>query len=208
MRASWLPERSHGPPGFRSGFALGWVGGLLLLLALVAFSLWFVTNTTQANLTRAVVGQVYMDLAISALSETVVAFREAVVKDEVFHGVNFNEALAKEFPFDPFKIEPTATTRLARRLYPGVTVSPVTVRPVGRSPPGEENPLLGSLEMVVTASGRLGGFKTGREVTYRFVFATPCSVAQLPSDEGTYMRIHWGRPVLYTKPVSTLVKRL
>jgi hypothetical protein len=203
-----VASRRPDAPRARGGFVLGWVGGVLVLLALIAFSLWYVTTTVQANVARAAVGQVYLDLCISALSEAAASLNDSVLEDKPYLGLKVREALGRDFPFDEKTFEPKRTIEMAAKLYPDVKVGSVAIRPVDRTSPGDEDPLLGAMEMKVKCEGRLGGIATGREITHRFVFSVPCSTNMLAGDQATYMRIHWGRPILYTKPVASRVLRL
>jgi hypothetical protein len=183
------------------------VGGLVLLLALFAGTLWFVTTSTRVNLARAVAGQAYMDICLSALSETLVKLRDSVFKDQPFEGRKIRDLLAGDYPFDAFDVEPALTRELFAKLHPKVTIGKVVVRPVSREPPGENDDLLGVIELAMKVSGTLGGATTGREVTMRLPFLVPCTVSRMGSDSGSYVSIHWGTPRIATTPVALSVKR-
>ena len=196
----------------RRGFALGWVGIALILLSLMAFAMYFVTSSTQANLVHALVGEQYFDLCVSALSEALAEVNESVHTGQPLAGQNITAMLGKDFPSKPkelhLEFEPAHTREAAGKVYPGVTIDTVVLRSVGRYPPGEADPLLGVLELKGAAHGTLGGLRAGREVTYRLIFSVPCSTQWLAAPDMTYMRIHWGIPTLNPSPVSLVVKRI
>lgn len=180
----------------------------MLLLAILAFSLWFMSTTTRRNLARASAGQIYMDCCLSAANEVLVGISESVRAQKPLAGLDFELALSKNFPFTAAEVEPALTRKMVERLWPGMKLGKVKIVPVDRSPPGDEDPLIGVIELIVKAEGDLGGARTGREVAVRLAFTVPCSTETLTSDEASYMRIHWGLPQLMTQPIAMRVVRL
>ena len=192
----------------RRGFALGWVLAACFLLALLAGAIWFLTSSTQANLGHALLGESMMDLAVSALSESLAVVRTAVLTGQPLAGRDVARMLARDYPFPDLKIEPELTRKLAAELKVSATVDAVLLHAVGRSPPGEEDPLRGAVDLTAHVTTRFGAVLIGREVSYRLVFAVPCGTAVLPGARYEYMRVHWGLPNLDPNPLMVLVKRL
>jgi hypothetical protein len=195
------------PPQAR-GFVLGWVGVVLILVAIVAGGLHFATSTSRAAVGRAVHAQVYMNLALSALAEALAEVRVSVEEKRALGAIDLYRALGRDFPFEPIEIEPKLTRAMAARLHKSVTVGMVRVGPQSRPPAGWTNPLQGLVELKVQVTGGFGGMKTGREVSQMLVFHVPCSVASLSAFDSTYQRIHWGRPTVVSNPVIMKVIHL
>lgn len=192
----------------RVAFVLGWVGGLMILVGIMAFGLWFVTTNARSNVARAIGGQAYMNICLSALAEARAKLIDAIAKREKIGALDPFTGFGKDYPFDAFEIPAGITQKLASAAYPGVVVKPVKVGPGKRPPAGWSDPLQGVIEMSVEVSGTIGGGASGREVTHLYVFLVPASFGTVPSQSGTYTRVHWGRPRFLPDPVATRIKSL
>ena len=189
-------------------FALGWVLSACFLLALLAGAIWYLTSTTQANLGHALLGEAMMDLAESALAESLAVVRGALISGKPLAGRNVKLMFARDYPFTDLTIDPQLTRKLATDLKLSATIDAVTLHAVGRTPPGEEDPLRGAVDLTARVTTRYGALSIGREVSWRLVFAVPCGAAALPGVRHEYMRIHWGLPKVDPNPLMVLVKRL
>jgi len=136
MSTRHTTSRLHRPSRPIRGFVLGWVGVVLILIAIVAGGLHFATTTTRASVGRAVYAQVYMNVALSALAEAQAEVRLSVEEKRAIGVLDLYRALGRDFPFEPIEIEPKLTRAMAAKLHRNVTVGMVKVQPQTRPPAG------------------------------------------------------------------------
>src|SRR5687768_4731153 len=97
----------------RAGVVLGSVLGLMALLGALAFVLWYMTTTSLGNIARESGGQVYYELAASALAEVVADMDVSVMASAEWHGLKLEHALGRDYPFPEKQVEPALTLTLA-----------------------------------------------------------------------------------------------
>lgn len=192
----------------RSAFAVAIAAGSLCLLALMGGTLGFISSGASRAVVRTLGDHACHDLCLSALAEALVTVADGARADQTVGGVALREALRREFPFREVTIPTPAALALGKRVHPDLTLGQVTLRPVGRSAPGQEDPLVGTVELVVKVSGRIAGVACGLQVGQRFPFRVRCVQYAQHGRRGTYLRFHWGEAFLAASPVASVVMPL
>ena len=182
--------------------------GSLCLLMLFGGTLGFVSSGASRAVVRQVGDHACHDACLSALAEALVAVSEGLRSGEKVGGVGLREALRREFPFREVTVDTPAARALAKRLHPELTLGQVVLRAVSRSAPGQEDPLVGTVELVARAQGRVAGVSCGLEVAQVLPFRVRCASYASHGKRGTYLRFHWGEAFLSAAPLGTAVKPL
>lgn len=202
----------------RSGMALAWSAGLIVLLLLFGWVLASMGMSATRSVGQLSTAQAYHDLCSSALAEAVLVVRAAAEPGGSLGGMPLREALGPEYPFDrdangnatPLKPIPVPLTiALAKRLHgERVTVEAVQLTSGERMSPGESDPLVGAIELIAIVRGSLGGRSGGREVRHRYPFLMPCAVRTRSSPTAEYSSVAFGQPRLYTQRIAVLGRAL
>lgn len=186
----------------RRGFAVALAAGSLCMLMILGGSLGFISSGASRAVVRNAGDHACHDVCLSALAEALVTISADLREPKL------REALRREFPFPPVSLETPAARALAKRLHPGLTLGQVTFKPLARSAPGQEDPLVGTVELSVSARGRVNGVWTSLAVSQVFPFRVRCAAFSQHGKRGSYLRFHWGEAFLSASPLGQAVKPL